>query len=102
MTSIDDLARWVPCGIPAAWQSPMPVTAPTTAPSQDRSTSTAPRAAVTPPFTSPPTSTAIEYFGYLVAPTGAHTVAKWSGTSAPPREQCRDAAVANGSETIEM
>lgn len=47
-------------------------------------------------------SDSIEYFGYLVAPTGARTVAKWSGTTAPTREQCREAAVASGSETIEM
>lgn len=66
----------------------------------------------TPPQTSPDDgdigagdieSHSAEYtYGYLVAPSGAHTLAEWPGTTAPTREQCREAAAASGSETIEM
>lgn len=48
-------------------------------------------------------SNSAEYtYGYLVAPEGALTLAEWPGTTTPTREQCREAAVASGSETIKM
>ncbi|MEC3981623.1 hypothetical protein [Amycolatopsis sp. H20-H5] len=48
-------------------------------------------------------SSSAEYtYGYLLGPRGATTVAQWTAGGAPTRAQCREAASASGSATVEM